>query len=153
VRAAIFAFGLAAVFGLVLGLLLTGTGPAATGVVVGQYWILVIIAASVYLGWQVAQLSSKIVSLVAAPVLVVFMIAVLLGMKFVRVPGAPLVGDGFEIVVAVYAAAGALGAFVGRLPWLRAQTPADAARTGLWLAAAMVTVSVATYAWASVTGS
>lgn len=90
-RAATFAFGLAVVFGLVLGLLLTGTGPGASGIVGGQYWAIVLIAASVYLGWQVAQLSNAVIGLVAAPVLVVLMIAVLLVVKFVRVPWAPAV--------------------------------------------------------------
>lgn len=152
-RAAILAVGLAIVFGLVLGLLLTGTGPGASGIVGGQYWIPVLIAASVYLGWHVAQFSSKPVSLVAAPFLVALMITALLGVKFVRVPWAGLVGDGFEVLVAIYAAAGALGAFLGGLPSLRANTPASAARTGLWLAAAAVMASVVTYAWASVTGT
>lgn len=152
-RAAIFALGLAVVFGLALGLLLTGTGPGASGIIGGQYWAVVLIAASVYLGWQVAQFSNALVSLVAAPVLVVLMIAVLLGVKFVRVPWAPLVGDGFEIVVAIYAAAGMLGALVGRAPSLRARTAATAARTGLVLAATAVAVIVATYALASVVGS
>lgn len=152
-RAAIFAFGLAVVFGLVLGLALTGTGPGASGIVGGQYWAVVLIAASVYLGWQVAQFSDALVSLVAAPVLVVLMIAVLMGVKFVRVPWAPLVGDGFEIVVAIYAGAGVLGAAIGRTPSLRAHNAAAAARTGFVLAAAAVAVIVATYALASVVGS
>ena len=152
-RAAIFAFGLAVVFGLVLGLLLTGTGPGASGIVGGQYWAVVLIAASVYLGWQVAQFTNAPISLVATPVLVVLMIAVLLAVKFVRVPWAPLVGDAFEIVVAMYAAAGLLGAAVGRAPSLRARTAAAAARTGLVLAATAVAVIVTTYALASVKGS
>jgi hypothetical protein len=78
---------------------------------------------------------------------------VLLGVKLVRVPWAPLVGDAFEVVVAIYAAAGLLGAAVGRAPSLRARTAAAAARTGLVLAAAAVAVMVATYALASVVGS
>jgi hypothetical protein len=145
-RSAIFAFGLAVVFGLALGLLLTGTGPGASGIVGGQYWILVIVAASVYMGWQVAQLSAAPLSLVAAPVLGALMVALLLGVKFVRMPSAPLVGDGFEVLVLIYAAAALLGALLGHVSWLRAHTPAEAARTGLWLAAATVTVTGATYA-------
>jgi hypothetical protein len=152
-RAAIFAFGLAVVFGLVLGLLLTGPGPGASGIIGGQYWAIVLIAASVYLGWQVAQFSNSLVSLVAAPVLVVLMIAVLFAVKFVRVPWAPLVGDAFEIVVAIYAAAGLLGAAIGRAPSLRARTAAAAARTGLVLAATAVAFIVVTYGLASVLGS
>lgn len=152
-RAAIFASGLAVVFGLVLGLLLTGIGPGASGIVGGQYWGVMLIAASVYLGWQVTQFGNALVSVVAAPVVVVLMIAVLLGVKFVRVPWAPLVGDGFEVVVAVYAGAGLLGAGIGRAPSLRARTAAAAARTGLVLAATAVALIVVTYALASVVGS
>jgi hypothetical protein len=113
----------------------------------------VIIFTSVYLGWQVAQLSDSFISVVVAPALVVVMIAVLLGVKFVRLPWAPLAGDGFGILVAIYAAAGALGAFVGQAPSLRARTPAAAARTGLCLVAAAFAATVVTYGWASVTGS
>jgi hypothetical protein len=152
-RAATFGFALALVLGLALGGLLTGTGPGASGIVGGEYWILVIIAASVYLGWHVAQLISAPISLIAAPVLVVVMIGVILGVKYARVPWAPLMGDGFPIVVAIDAAAGVLGALAGRTPWLRARTAAGAARTGLWLAAVIVAVSLTTYALASVMGS
>jgi hypothetical protein len=150
-RAATFALGLAVLFGLVLGLLLTG--PGASGIIGRQYWAIVLIAASIYLGWQVAQFGNALVSFVAAPLVVVLMIAVLLGVKFVRVPWAPLVGDAFEAVVAMYAAAGLLGAAVGQAPSLRARTAAAAARTGLVLAATAVAVIVTTYALASVMGS
>jgi hypothetical protein len=152
-RAATFGFALALILGLALGGLLTGTGPGASGVVGSEYWILVITAASVYLGWQVAQLTSAPISLIAATVLVVVMIGVILGVKYARVPWAPLMGDGFAILVAVYAAAGVLGALAGRTPWLRVRTVAGAARTGLWLAPVIVAVSLATYALSSVMGS
>jgi hypothetical protein len=152
-RAATFGFALALVLGLGLGGLLTGTGPGASGIVGGEYWVLVIIAASVYLGWQVAQLMFAPISLIAAPVLVVVMIGVILGVKYARLPWAPLVSDGFPILVAIYAAAGVLGALAGGTPWLSARTAAGAARTGLWLAAVILAVSLATYALSSVMGS
>ena len=148
-----FAFAMALVLGLALGLLLTGTGPGASGIVGGQYWILVIVAASVYLGWFVAQLSSATVGVLAAPILVLIMLAVLFGVKFVRVPWAPLVGDGFGILLAIYAASGTSGALLGRISRLRARTPSAAAQTGLWLATAVVMGSAATYALAAVIGT
>jgi hypothetical protein len=152
-RAAIFAVAMALALGLWLGLLLTGTGPGASGLVGGEYWILVITYASVYLGWQLAQLDTTPLSLVAAPLFVVLMIAVMLGVKFIHLPWAALVSDSFPILILIAAAAGALGALIGRAPSLRARTPAAAARTGLCLAAAAFAVSVATYGLASVTGS
>jgi hypothetical protein len=152
-RAAIFAFALALALGLWLGLLLTGTGPGASGIVGGEYWILVITFASVYLGWQLAQLDMALPSVVAAPVFVVLMILVLLGVKFMHLPWAPLVSDSFPILIAIDAAAGTLGAVIGGAPSLRAHTPAAARRTGLCLAATAFAVSVATYGLASVMGS
>jgi hypothetical protein len=95
--------------GVALGLVLTS--PWATGG--GQYWAVVLVAACLYVGWLLAQLSPAPVSLIAAPVLAVLMIAVILGVKAVRWPSAPLVGDGFEIVVALYGAAGLVGALIG----------------------------------------
>ncbi|HKY50100.1 MAG TPA: hypothetical protein VJP45_02475 [Candidatus Limnocylindria bacterium] len=152
-RRAIFASALALVMGLALGLLLTGTGPGASGIVGGEYWILVLVFASVYLGWQVAQLSRSPISLIAAPALVIVMVAALLSVKFARIPWAPLVGDGFEILVAIYAAAGAVGWVVGRVSSPRTTTPAASARIGLLLATVAVALSLATYAFASVSGS
>jgi hypothetical protein len=152
-RAAILALALSVVVGLALGALLTGTGPGASGIVGGEYWIAVIVASSVYLGWHVAQLMPAPTSLIAGPALVVVMIGVLLGIKYTRLPDAPLVGDGFPIVVLIYAAGGALGALAGQTPRLRARSAAGAARTGMWLAAITVAVSVAMYTLASVSGS
>jgi len=134
--------------GVALGLVLT----CPAGIFGGLYWFFVIAAAGACVGWLLAQLYSAPFSLVAAPVLVVFMIAVMLGVKVVRMPLAPLVGDGFEIGLAISAAAGALGALLGLAPWLRASTPAVAARIGLWPAAAAVAVSAAPYAFAAVSG-
>jgi hypothetical protein len=134
--------------GVALGLVLTG--PWAIGG--GQYWTVVLIAACVYVGWLLAQLSSASVSLVSAPVLAVFMVAVILGVKLVRWPSAPIVGDGFAIVVALYGAAGAVGALLGLVPWLRSRMPAGAARTALGLSAAMLILSAAPYALAALGG-
>src|SRR5688572_18515205 len=123
-RAAIFALAVALAVGLWLGLLLTGTGPGASGIVGGQYWILVMTFASVYLGWQLAQLDTTPLSVVVAPLLVVLMISVMLGVKFIHVPWVPLFSDSFPILIAIDAATGALGALIGRAPSLLAYTPA-----------------------------
>jgi hypothetical protein len=106
------------VIGLPFGLVLT----SPWGIAGGQYWTVVLIASCVCVGWSLAQLSRTPLSLVAAPVLAVLMVAVILGVKLIRWPSAPLVGDGFEIVVAIYAGAGALGALLGLMRpvrWLR----------------------------------
>jgi hypothetical protein len=153
VRAALFAFGVSLVLGLSLGLLLTGTGPGASGIVGGEFWILVLVFASVFLGWLVTYLIPAALGVPSAPLFVLVMVAALLAVKFVRIPWAPLVADGFGILVAIYAAAGLFGGLVARTSGLRATTRAAAARVGLWLATLAVSLTVATYGLASVLGS
>lgn len=152
-RAVAFAFVAAAVLGLALGALLTGTGPGASGIGGGEFWTLVLIFASAFLGWQAAQVSPVPASLGLAPAMVVVMVAALLAVKFNRLPSAPLVGDGFQILVGIYAAVGLLGALIGRIPSLRARTATGAVRAGLWLSAAALVVSLAAYGWAASAGS
>src|SRR5688500_20260837 len=108
-RAAIFALAVALALGLWLGLLLTGTGPGASGIVGGQYWILVMTFASVYLGWQLAQLDTTPLSVVVAPLLVVLMISVVLGVTSIRVPWAPRVSESFPILIDSGRGAGSAG--------------------------------------------
>ena len=150
-RAVAFGFVAAAVLGLTLGALLTG--PGASGIVGGEFWVFVLIFASAFLGWQAAQVSSVPASLALAPAMVVVMVAALLAVKFTRLPTAPLVGEGFQILVVIYAAVGLLGAVIGRIPSLRARTATGAVRAGLWLSAAALVVSLAVYGWAANVGS
>jgi len=138
------------VAGLALGLIFTGNGPGASGIVRGEYWILVLVAASIFLGWLAAQLGFGAAALLVSPVAVVLMIAVVLGVKYVRLPAAPIVADGFRILVAIYASCGVLGALLGGAPWMRAKTPASAARTALLRSLAIVIASVVPYALAAV---
>jgi hypothetical protein len=139
--------------GFALGIVLTGTGPGASGFIRGEYWILVIVAASVTLGWFAAQLGFGGAAVLVSAIGVVLMLAVVLGVKYLRLPEAPLVGDGFPVLMAIYAACGTLGALLGQAKSMRAATRAAAARTALCLSAAVLTASIALYALASVSGS
>jgi hypothetical protein len=139
--------------GVALSVILTSMGlrasqaPALLGVAV-------LIAACVYIGWLVAQLTSTPMSLVAAPIVVTGMIGVLLGVKLLLLPLAPLVGDGIplEIFLTIYAATGASGALLGQVPWLRIRAPV-AARTGLWLTGAALVLSATTLVFDAATGA
>jgi hypothetical protein len=137
--------------GVALSVILTISGLRAS-VVPGVLSFAALIAACVYLGWLVAQLSSAPVGLAAAPVAVVGMIAVLLGVKLIRMPLAPLVGDGFEIFVLIYAGAGAFGALLGQAPLLRSRAAA-AAPVGLLLTGAALVLSATTIALDAVIGA
>lgn len=129
--------------GLALGLLPKGAGSGSSGFG-DQLAILVIIAAGVYIGWLAAQLAPATLSVVVATILVVIMLTVLFAVKFVRLPSAPLVGDGFEILGAIYVASGALGALLGRVPWLRVPET-DAVRNGRWVTGAALAIAAAWY--------
>jgi hypothetical protein len=142
----------AAGLGVALSLILTSAGLRVSGAVGGLYGIAVLITACVYVGWLVSQLSAAPASLVAAPLLALFMIAALFGAKFLRLPSAPLVGDGFQIFVAIYAAAGALGAFLGLVPSLRAPVRA-AERMGFWLTTVALAVGAVTLVLDTTIGS
>ena len=142
---------LAAGLGVALGVILTSTGLRAAAVP-GLLGFAVLIAACVYIGWVVAQLTSAPVGLVAAPVVVIGMIGVLLGVKLIRLPFAPLVGDAFEIFVLIYAGAGAFGAVLGQAPLLRSPAAA-AARMGLLVTGAALVLSATTLALDAVIGA
>jgi hypothetical protein len=129
--------------GLALGLLLTSAGSGSSGFG-DQLAILVIIAAGVYIGWLVAQLASAALSVVVAPILVVIMLTVLFGVKFVRLPSAPLTGDGLELLGVMYVLPGALAALLGRLPWLRVPET-TAVRNGRWVTGAALAIGAAWY--------
>ena len=138
------ALGVAVGLGLALGLLLTaGNGSSRFGELLA---ILLIVAASIYIGWLVSQLASAALSVLVAPVLVVIMLTLLFAVKFVRLPSAPLVGDGFEILGAIYVLPGALGALLGRVSRLRMSEGA-AIRNGRWVTGAALAIGVAWYAF------
>ena len=136
--------------GVALSVILTSMGRASQ--VPALLGFAVLIAACVYIGWLVAQLTSAPASLVAAPIIVVGMIGVLLGVKLLLLPLAPLVGDAFELFVIIYAGIGAFGALLGQVPWLRIRA-AVAARTGLWLAGAALVLSATTLLFGAVIGA
>lgn len=119
----------AAGLGVALSVILTIAGLRGSGVP-GLLGAAVLIAACVYIGWLVAQLTSAPVSLVAAPI----------------------VGDAFEIFVIIFAATGAFGALLGQVPWLRIRA-AIAARTGLWLTGAALVLSATTLVSAAAIGA
>lgn len=137
--------------GVALSVILTSIGLRASGVP-ALLGVALLIAACVYIGWLSAQLTSASVSLVAAPIVVIGMIGVLLGVKLLLLPLAPLVGDAFEIFVIIYAASGAFGALLGQVPLLRIRA-AVAARTGLWLTGAALVVSATTLVFDAVMGA
>jgi hypothetical protein len=78
--------------------------------------------ALVVVGWFAAQVISGPLRIVAAPAASALAIGVALVAKLVRYPDAPLVGDGFEVLIWIYAAVGLVGAALGSLPALRAKS-------------------------------
>ena len=85
----------------------------------GFGWIVVLVAASVVVGWLTARLVAPPALVIAAPAAVLLMLGVVLGAKLLRYPDAPLVGDGFSILVGCYAIAGLVGGALGRLRLFR----------------------------------
>lgn len=73
-------------------------------------------------GWFAAQVIDGPLRVVAAPAAAALAIGVALVAKLVRYLDAPLVGDGFEVLVWVYAAVGLFGAALGALPALRTKS-------------------------------
>jgi hypothetical protein len=70
-------------------------------------------------GWFAAQVMSGPLRIVAAPAAAALAFGVALVAKLVRYPEAPLVGDGFEVLIWIYAVVGLVGAALGSLPALR----------------------------------
>jgi hypothetical protein len=91
-------------------------------------------------GWFAAQAIDGPLRIVAAPAAAALAIGVALIAKLVRYPDAPLVGDGFEVLIWVYAAVGLFGAALGSLPALRAKSRDFAGRitAGLILVAGVL---------------
>lgn len=73
-------------------------------------------------GWFVAQVVRGPLRIVAAPAAAALAICVALVSKLVRYPDAPLVGDGFEILIWIYVVVGLVGAALGSLPALRTKS-------------------------------
>jgi hypothetical protein len=97
--------------------------PLPLGDLVLMAWLL----ALVVIGWASAQLIDPPVRFLAAPAAAVVAVGVALAAKQVRYPDAPLVGDGFEVLVLIYAAFGLLGAVLGSMSSLRVRPPERAA--------------------------
>jgi hypothetical protein len=97
--------------------------PLPVGDLVLMGWLL----ALVVIGWATAQLIDPPVRFLAAPVAGLIAFGVALAAKQVRYPGASLVGDGFEVLILIYAAFGLLGAGLGSLSALQTRPPERAA--------------------------
>jgi len=89
--------------------------PLPLGDLVLVGWLL----ALVVIGWATAQLIDIPWRFLVAPAAVFVVVAVALAAKQVRYPEAPLVGDGFEVLIWIYAAFGLLGAGLGSLSAMR----------------------------------
>jgi hypothetical protein len=76
----------------------------------------------------VAQLLGGPLRFIAAAASAVLAIGVALTAKQLRYPESPLVGDGFEILIWIYVAAGLIGAALGSVSALRARRVDRAAR-------------------------
>ena len=95
--------------GLALGVLFT------SGFDLREYGVVVLLVACFFLGSRMATLPSVALGLIAAPILVLLMLGLLFAVKIIRMPQAPLTGDGFETFLLVYAVVGMLGALIGRI--------------------------------------
>jgi hypothetical protein len=97
--------------------------PLPLGDLVLMGWLL----ALVVIGWATTQLIDLPVRFLAAPVAGLIAFGVALAAKQVRYPDASLVGDGFEVLIWIYAGFGLLGAGLGSLSALRTRPPERAA--------------------------
>jgi hypothetical protein len=97
--------------------------PLPLGDLVLMGWLL----ALVVIGWATAQLIDIPWRFLVAPAAVFVVVGVALAAKQVRYPEAPLVGDGFEVLIWIYVAFGLLGAGLGSLSALRTGPPQRAA--------------------------
>jgi hypothetical protein len=104
-------------------------------------WVLGLLA----IGWVAAQLLDPSAGLVAAPAVALAAVAVTLVAKQLRYPAAPLTGDGFEILIWVWALIGLIGAALGSYPPLRMRSRRVAAAAGAGLLAVAGAVSAVPY--------
>jgi hypothetical protein len=116
--------------GLTLSVLLLGASERYGGIVPGEWWIALVGASSGVLGGWSAMTIRTWLALPGGGAAAVLSIATVLAIKAVRWPEAPVVGDGFVPLVAMYGYAGVLGAALA-LPVARRAGPA----VGRWLAA------------------
>jgi hypothetical protein len=82
------------------------------------------------IGWATAQLTDPPLRFVVAPVAAVVAVGVAVLAKQLRFPGAPLTGDGFQILIVVWAIIALAGAVFGRYPALRVRSSRLATATG-----------------------
>jgi hypothetical protein len=97
------------------------------------------------IGWTCAQLAGPLLGLILAPLAGVAAVGVAIASKMLRYPSAPLVGDGFEILIWAYTVIALVGAVVGLHPALRARSRDLATTIGSGLIAAAGTVSAIPY--------
>ncbi len=93
--------------------------PLPLGDLVLVGWLL----ALVVIGWATTQLIDPPIRFLVAPAAALVAFGVALAAKQVRYPDAPLVGDGFEVLIWIYAGLGLLGAGLGSLSALRTRPP------------------------------
>jgi hypothetical protein len=85
------------------------------------------------IGWATAQLIEPPVSFVVAPAAALVAVGVALLAKQLRFPGAPLTGDGFEILILVWVVIALAAAAFGRFQPLRVRSSGLAAALGAGL--------------------
>jgi len=89
-------------------------------------WVLALAA----IGWTASQLLGRRAGVLLAPVAALVAIGVALFAKAFRFPTAPLVGDGFEILIWGYLLVAAVAATVGGFTAIRARSASLAAAIG-----------------------
>lgn len=120
-----------------LATLFVGAGPLY-GIVGGELWLPLFFGACVSLGWLATRLIRLPAGLLIGPMAALLTIAVSLLVKWLVWPTAPLVGDGFDALVAMYGSAGFVGALTGAVRGPKGAPP--------WFdpALAILTVALAT---------
>ena len=93
--------------------------PLPLGDLVLVGWLL----ALVVIGWATTQLIDPPIRFLVAPAAALVAFGVALAAKQVRYPNASVVGDGFEVLIWIYAGLGLLGAGLGSLSALRTRPP------------------------------
>lgn len=114
---------LAALAGLILSLRdLVIPPPRLIPIPLGDLVLLSWLFSLAIVGWFAAQVSDGPVRVVAALAGVAVAIGVALASKQLRYPESPLFGDGFEVLIVIYAAVALFGAALGSLPALRTKS-------------------------------
>jgi hypothetical protein len=114
---------LAALAGLILSLRdLVIPPPRQFPIPLGDLVLLSWLFSLAIVGWFAAQVIDGPVRIVVAIAAAAVALGVALVSKQLRYPESPLVGDGFEVLIVIYAAVALFGAALGSLPALRAKS-------------------------------